>query len=194
MSYQKFEGDTKKEFHIGTPKTETSVRYVPMTKDCKLALLKQLMQKKAVMQKTCKQIPEHLKDFIFTTRTGMPINTQNYREAIERIINEINDTRVPVEYIERFTGHCFRHTFATRCFESGIDFKVIQKYLGHATLKMTMDLYVHVTKATCVSAVPKLEQLLDEINEMDEVLILDRFEKYRKDQRNNVIELPSKTG
>ena len=48
--------------------------------------------------------------------------------------------------MEKFSGHTFRHTFATRCIESGIQPKTLQKYLGHATLQMTMDLYVHVTE------------------------------------------------
>ena len=45
-----------------------------------------------------------------------------------------------------FSGHTLRHTFATRCFEAGVQPKVVQSYLGHATLKMTMDLYTHVTE------------------------------------------------
>ena len=45
-----------------------------------------------------------------------------------------------------FSSHCFRHTFATRCFEAGIQPKTVQSYLGHATLQMTMDLYTHVTE------------------------------------------------
>ena len=40
--------------------------------------------------------------------------------------------------------HSFRHTFATRCLEAGIPPKVVQTWLGHASIKMTMDLYTHV--------------------------------------------------
>ncbi|MCI9198183.1 MAG: tyrosine-type recombinase/integrase, partial [Lachnospiraceae bacterium] len=46
--------------------------------------------------------------------------------------------------VDRHYSHIFRHTFATRCFENGVDAKVVQSYLGHASLKMTMDLYTHV--------------------------------------------------
>ena len=45
-----------------------------------------------------------------------------------------------------FSAHTFRHTFATRCIEAGILPKTVQRYLGHAALQMTMDLYVHVTE------------------------------------------------
>lgn len=40
--------------------------------------------------------------------------------------------------------HSLRHTFATRCIESGVDIKLIQKWLGHSTIKITGDIYTHV--------------------------------------------------
>lgn len=39
--------------------------------------------------------------------------------------------------------HLLRHTYATRCFEAGLDIKAVQYLLGHSTLEMTMNLYVH---------------------------------------------------
>lgn len=39
--------------------------------------------------------------------------------------------------------HCFRHTFATRCVEVGFDIKTLSEILGHSSIKLTMDLYVH---------------------------------------------------
>ncbi len=40
--------------------------------------------------------------------------------------------------------HSLRHTFATRCSEAGIPAKVVQKWLGHSTLEMTLNVYTHV--------------------------------------------------
>lgn len=40
--------------------------------------------------------------------------------------------------------HSLRHTFATRCSERGVAVKVAQKWLGHATLEMTLNVYTHV--------------------------------------------------
>ncbi len=40
--------------------------------------------------------------------------------------------------------HSLRHTFATRYAESGIAPKVVQKWLGHSTINMTLDIYTHV--------------------------------------------------
>ena len=59
----------------------------------------------------------------------------------------------------------FRHTFATRCIESGIQPKTLQKYLGHATLQMTMDLYVHTTDEHKQEEMKKLESSLENLRE-----------------------------
>jgi integrase len=33
--------------------------------------------------------------------------------------------------IARLTPHCFRHLFATRCIESGVDVPTVARWLGH---------------------------------------------------------------
>lgn len=43
-----------------------------------------------------------------------------------------------------FRIHSLRHTFATRCQEKGIAPKTVQKWLGHSTSKITMEIYTHV--------------------------------------------------
>ena len=41
--------------------------------------------------------------------------------------------------------HALRHTFATRCVESGMQIKALSEMLGHSTVKITMDRYVHLS-------------------------------------------------
>ena len=40
--------------------------------------------------------------------------------------------------------HMLRHTFATRCIESGMSAKVLQKKLGHKKIATTLDTYTSV--------------------------------------------------
>lgn len=42
-----------------------------------------------------------------------------------------------------YTFHTLRHTFATRCVESGFDTKSLSEILGHANVSTTMQNYVH---------------------------------------------------
>ena len=53
----------------------------------------------------------------------------------------------------------FRHTYATRAIESGMQPKVLQMLLGHASIKTTMDRYVHVTDDSMNLAVQQFERL-----------------------------------
>ena len=102
-------------------------------------------------------------NFVSKRKFNTPINSQIFNEAIERIIKELNLTQSNLEQIEKFGGHTFRHTFATRCIESGIQPKTLQKYLGHATLQMTMDLYVHTTDEHKHEEMKKLEDSTERI-------------------------------
>lgn len=146
LVYQKYLDDERKTFHIEPPKTKQSYRKVPMNSECVLYIKKQLELKKVLAQKR----PKEQNDYLFVTKFNTPLNSQIYSDAIRAIIREINLTRSVDDEMLNFSGHTLRHTFATRCFEAGIEPKVVQSYLGHATLKMTMDLYTHVTgdKAT----------------------------------------------
>jgi integrase len=38
-----------------------------------------------------------------------------------------------------------RHTFATRCVELGFDTKSLSEILGHSTVNLTLNRYVHPT-------------------------------------------------
>jgi len=149
LLYEKFEKDSQKEFHIGDPKTENSFRKVPMNDICKNALIKQIMQRNIIRNRlrftpTKQKRQKEFDNLLFTTKYGTPLNSELYCEAIEKIRCEMNLIRDDLEQIEKFSGHSFRHTFATRCFEAGIPPKTVQEYLGHATLAMTMDLYTSV--------------------------------------------------
>ena len=40
--------------------------------------------------------------------------------------------------------HALRHTFASMLFAKGVDVKIVSKLLGHSTVKITYDIYVHL--------------------------------------------------
>ena len=133
------------------------------------------MQKKVISDRYRDKEIE-FSDRLFITKFNTPLNVQIFNDAIDRIVKEINLMKNELEQMEKFTGHTFRHTFATRCIESGIQPKTVQKYLGHATLQMTMDLYVHTTNEHKQEEMKKLESSLENLRE-DEQKFNEKFEK-----------------
>ena len=56
--------------------------------------------------------------------------------------------------------HTLRHTFATRCIELGFDIKSLSEILGHATVNITMNRYVHPTLEMKKENMQKLSHFL----------------------------------
>jgi len=188
LLYAKLEdlGDTKKTFHLHPPKTKASRREVPIIKQCAIALKKQIMQKAVVSAKSPKQAIQGFENLLFTTKYNTPINAQIFADAIKAIVTEINLTRDPLEEMEAFSSHCFRHTFATRSLEKDMQPRTLQEILGHATLDMTMRLYVSVLDDHKKSEMKKFEEDFDTTMTVDDDTVLERYNK-KMSSKSNVI-------
>ena len=67
--------------------------------------------------------------------------------------------------IKEFRPHAFRHTFATRAIENGMNPKTLQKIMGHSTLQMTMDIYAHLEPETAKNELSLFEKYLNYSNQ-----------------------------
>jgi len=130
-------------------KSETSNRQVPITQ----TVADMLKLKKARTKSP----------FVFTTKDGRMLTAN----AIRNLWNLVNCRKVPqkikigkdgkplpnkhpnVRQIIDFhvTPHILRHTYATRCFEDGMDVKQVQKLLGHKDPTVTLKIYIHFCEA-----------------------------------------------
>lgn len=156
--------DTKKfEYVMQTPKTKTSKRKIPLLDSLAFLLKKHRKEQQELrMSLGDKWQPldkEGFRNLVFTTEFGRPFDRNSINRAISSIVREMNKKREKGNEFPNFSPHCLRHTFATRCFENGIPPKVVQEYLGHTTIQMTMDLYTHVMKETKQEEIKKLDNV-----------------------------------
>lgn len=153
------------EWRAGPPKTKQSYRTVPLTNRA-FEILKAAREKWETGKKsdtlskvltytdmrTGQKNSMTMADLVFINyRTGEPAKNSSYDTHLYKLCDEAG--------IKRFCMHALRHTYATRAIESGMQPKVLQKLLGHASIKTTMDRYVHVTDESMKKAVQQFETL-----------------------------------
>lgn len=143
MEYRHSTGEWK----TGDPKTKNSVRDVPLTQEA-INILKDQKEKLLSMNITSAEFP----DSVFLCKNGTPIKNSAYDSELFYYCDKAG--------IERFSMHVLRHTFATRCIESGMRPKTLQMILGHSNIGVTMNLYVHVTDEEKIKEVRSIEKKL----------------------------------
>ena len=125
----------KTALQIGTPKSDSSVRELPLP-----AFLLTLLREKRT------KAPSDV--FVFSGRNGAamdPRTMQNHFKALAKALN------IPNAHV-----HTLRHTFATRCLEQHIGFEVLSQLLGHSSPRVTMDHYAHATGENMRRSISKL--------------------------------------
>ena len=125
----------KEGWQIGEPKTLKGKRCIPLTKEA----VRVLNNQKEKMRQL-RVIPFEYKDFVFLNANGIPITKDAYNSRLRSCCCK--------ESLPLVSMHILRHTFATRCIESGMRPKTLQGILGHSKINITMDLYVHLMEDT----------------------------------------------
>lgn len=120
------------DWEIKSPKSKAGIRDIPLTEEA-VRILKE--QKKKMRSADVLSIKYH--EFVFLSPNGNLIRNSTYNKSLESICRKAG--------IECFSMHTLRHTFATRCAESGMNPKTLQSILGHSNISVTMDIYVHCT-------------------------------------------------
>ena len=150
-------------WRAGPPKTKKSYRTIPLTekayqilKSCydERTTRKEAPSLSEVLEYTDSRTGERrcmvMRDLVFINyRTGEPNKNSSYDTHLYKLCDEAG--------IKHFCMHALRHTYATRAIERGVQPKVLQQLLGHASIQTTMDRYVHISDDSLLKAVHQFE-------------------------------------
>lgn len=122
---------------VTPPKSDCSIRIIPIPEE--LTKLLMLYQKSA-------------SGYFLANCEGRFVEPRTmqyrYKQALEK------SSVAPANF------HSLRHTFATRCIELGFDVKSLSEILGHASVNITMNRYVHPSMELKRENMQKLSELL----------------------------------
>lgn len=149
LLYIKTPEDEHTVFKYHEPKTAAGIRKIPMSSRVKEALLseKNFQSERGIVSAIT---VDGRNNFCFINKALKPHTHTAINEALRNIVKRYNNTIVPLcpeqtVPLPNITCHTFRHTFATRLFEYGIDIKIIQTIMGHSSYLITMDIYTDVS-------------------------------------------------
>lgn len=114
--------ERKTEVIITTPKSLCSIRTIPIPRD---------------MVDVLESLSPPKQGYVLTGETDQYVEPRVMQNHFRKVLNEAGIA--PINF------HALRHTFATRCVEVGFDVKTLSEILGHASVSITMNRYVHPT-------------------------------------------------
>lgn len=138
--------------YLSTPKSKKSDRVVKLD-DATMKLMKRhkINQKEVYLRyKNYKATTENI---IFHQQDGRWLRTNVVREYFKAVCKRAS---LPI-----LSPHALRHTHAVHLLEAGANIKYVSERLGHASVKVTADTYLHITKKIEDDALALYEQYVE---------------------------------
>ena len=123
-----------------TPKSQCSIRTIPLPDELVQVIHSLIMDRPAVS------------GYFLTGSDTKWIEPRTMQNHFKRLLKRCE--------IEDANYHALRHTFATRCVELGFDVKSLSEILGHASVNITMNRYVHPSMRLKEENMQRLSELL----------------------------------
>ena len=136
---------------VMSPKTLRSRRVLPLT-PAVAAVLRSQLDAQAREQEIAQNLWRR-SDFVFTTEVGAPMQARNVLRALTMAAAKAELIGVSV--------HTLHHSAATALLEAGVHLKAVSELLGHATIRITGDVYGHVSPEVARAAMDSLSESLE---------------------------------
>ncbi|MBR6404046.1 MAG: site-specific integrase [Eubacterium sp.] len=125
---------------IEKPKTESGMRYVPMTPEVENCF-RNIIKNRPVPK--VEPMIDGVAGFLCLDKNDMPmvaLHWEKYMQHIREKYNSIYKIQMPC-----VTPHVCRHTFCSKMANSGMNPKTLQYIMGHSDISVTLNVYTHVS-------------------------------------------------
>lgn len=118
------------------PKTDAGIREIPLH-DSMIDLLRPLMNQ----------------TYLFPSSKGEIFPESQFERRWNTFCKEAGVNCTP---------HQLRHSYATMLFDAGIDVKTAQRWLGHADIKTTLEIYTHLSESRLEKSTENIKNFIGE--------------------------------
>ncbi|MBT2722273.1 site-specific integrase [Bacillus sp. ISL-46] len=136
---------------LKAPKTKSSIRTISID----TTLINELKSYRTWQKKNKLKYGQAHKEseFMLTNRNGSELTEFGVNKIVASILKKTN--------LHHISPHGLRHTHAIMLLESGADIKTVSTRLGHTSIDMTANVYLHITKKHEEASVLNLEVYLN---------------------------------
>ena len=127
-------------YHVEKTKTESGVRYIPMSDEV-CQSLKNILARRQKPKK--EMLIDGYAGFLLLDKNGNPKVGLHLDHHMQWTMKKYRRTQqIPLPTI---TPHVLRHTFCTNMANAGMDLKSLQYLMGHSDAGVTMNVYTHAS-------------------------------------------------
>jgi integrase len=131
---------------ITSPKTEDSIRDIPLLDGIKTRLKIHIVNEKTKHLKLGKPFSDDC--IMFSSDAGPYREASHVRKILARLCKKVE--------MERCTFHSLRHAFCTILARQGVPLKTASVLMGHSDISITAKIYTHVDNAELKKGIEKL--------------------------------------
>lgn len=122
---------------VGTPKSASSARQIPLP-----AFIADILREQKANRGSGA-------GFLFPGRNGLCRDPRSFQQKLNTICKKAG--------LDDVHMHTLRHTFAARCLENGVRYDILSDLLGHSSIRITLDYYVHCSMQDKRESMEKFE-------------------------------------